>query len=292
MKIYTFERKSRIILQNMKNRIGFITLLITVFVFCSFTSKNSSQKGQKVLIKTTLGDITLKLYNETPQHRDNFIKLVKSKFYDGVLFHRVIADFMIQGGDPKSKTAAQNDTLGDGDVGYSVPAEFRTPKIYHKYGALAAAREGDNVNPQKASSGCQFYIVVGKKFTDKDLDLMQLNRKQKIRSQLFQKIMNEKQAEAESYKQNNEIKKLESLKDSVMHKLQNEMDADSSYIFTPEQRETYKTIGGTPHLDGNYTVFGEVLVGMDVVEKISKVKTNNLDRPIEDVKVIKMKLIR
>lgn len=233
----------------MKRNILLLALPI-LFLGCTVT-KNLPQKEQKVLIQTTAGDITVKLYNETPLHRDNFIKLVKSKFYDGVLFHRVIEKFMIQGGDPKSKTAAVKDTLGNGDVGYTVPAEFRTPKIYHKQGALAAAREGDNSNPKKASSGCQFYIVAGKKFTDAELDKMQASKIAK-------------------YGNAN----------------------DSTYKFSPKARADYKTIGGTPHLDGNYTVFGEVLTGMDVVEKISKVKTNKLDRPQEDVKVIKMRLIK
>ena len=232
----------------------FILLSVSLLMAGCFTSKNLSpkeQKEQKVLIQTTAGDITVKLYNETPRHRDNFIKLVKSKFYDGVLFHRVINQFMIQGGDPKSKTAAAKDTLGSGDVGYTVPAEFRTPKIYHKQGALAAARQGDNENPKKASSGCQFYIVTGKKFADAELDKMQAGKIAK-------------------YGHAN----------------------DSTYKFSPAARADYKTIGGTPHLDGNYTVFGEVLTGMDVVEKIAKAKTNKLDRPLENVKVIRMRLVK
>lgn len=230
----------------MKRIILPILIVISLlFLSCSVT-KTVSKKEQKVLIETTAGNIVVKLYNETPLHRDNFIKLVKSKFYDGLLFHRVIADFMIQGGDPDSKKAQSNAMLGNGDVGYTIPAEFRTPEIFHKKGVLAAAREGDDVNPEKASSGCQFYIVVGKVFTDKDLNALQ-TKKQK---------------------------------------------QDSTFVYTEKQRETYKTIGGTPHLDGNYTVFGEVVKGMDVVEKISKVKTNSADRPIEDVRIIKMKLIK
>ncbi len=213
--------------------------------------KFGKQKEQKVLIQTTEGDITLKLYNETPLHRDNFIKLVKAKTYNGVLFHRVIKEFMIQGGDPNSKTAAPDAMLGDGDVGYTVPAEFRTPAIYHKYGVLAAAREGDDSNPEKASSGCQFYIVVGKKFTDEQLDKLQ-------------------ERNIARYGHAN----------------------DSTYKFSAQARRDYKTVGGTPHLDGNYTVYGEVLKGMDVVEKISKVETNNHDRPKKDIRIKRMKLVR
>jgi peptidyl-prolyl cis-trans isomerase B (cyclophilin B) len=202
------------------------------------------KKEQKILIRTTEGDITLKLYNETPLHRDNFIKLVRSGFYDGTNFHRVISEFMIQGGDTSLKENTPN-------IDYTIPAEIRTPAIYHKYGVLAAARLGDDINPEKTSSGHQFYIVVGKKFTDEQLDVMQAD-----------KIVRFGHAN------------------------------DSTYKFNAQAREDYKTIGGTPHLDGNYTVFGEVLKGMDVVERISKVETNEQDRPIEEVRILKMRLVR
>lgn len=228
-----------------------IFLFACTLMFSCSSLKSGKQKEQKVLIQTTEGDITLKLYNETPLHRDNFIKLVKAKTYDGVLFHRVIKEFMIQGGDPTSKKASPEAMLGDGDVGYTVPAEFRTPAIYHKYGVLAAAREGDDVNPQKASSGCQFYIVVGKKFTDEQLDKMQ-------------------EGKITRYGHAN----------------------DSTYKFSKQAREDYKTIGGTPHLDGNYTVYGEVLKGMDVAERISKVETNKQDRPVKNIRIKKIRLIR
>lgn len=234
----------------LNSKIFFLLLASFVLVSCSLL-KQGKQKEQKVLIQTTEGDITLKLYNETPLHRDNFIRLVKAKTYNGVLFHRVIETFMIQGGDPTSKTAAPDVMLGDGDVGYTVPAEFRTPAIYHKYGVLAAAREGDESNPEKASSGCQFYIVVGKKFTDEQLDKLQ-------------------ESKIARYGHAN----------------------DSTYKFSPRARRDYKTIGGTPHLDGNYTVYGEVLKGMDVVERISKVETNDEDRPVKDIRIIRMKLVR
>lgn len=158
----------------MKTISKILLLLLTASIVLSCSSQRlGKQKEQKVLIQTTEGDITLKLYNETPLHRDNFIRVVKAKTYNGVLFHRVIKEFMIQGGDPDSKTAALDAMLGEGDVGYTVPAEFRTPAIYHKYGVLAAAREGYESNPEKASSGCQFYIVVGKKFTNEQLDKLQ-----------------------------------------------------------------------------------------------------------------------
>ena len=230
-------------------------LLITTLILFGLSScailNLGKQKEQKMKIETTEGDITLKLYNETPLHRDNFIRLVKSKFYDGVLFHRVIDQFMIQGGDPNSKDAMPGKMLGDGDVGYTIPAEFRTPQLYHKRGVLAAAREGDDVNPEKASSGCQFYIVVGKQFTNEQLDEMEVSQ----------------------------IKKYGHAN-------------DSTYKFSEQARTDYTTIGGTPHLDGNYTVFGEILTGMDVVDRIAQARTNRVDRPIEDIRIHKMRLIR
>lgn len=229
-------------------------VLITLFILFAVSScgilNPNKQKERKMKIETTEGDITLKLYNETPLHRDNFIKLVKSKFYDGVLFHRAIDEFMIQAGDPNSKDAMPGKMLGDGDVGYTIPAEFKTPQLYHKRGVLAAAREGDDENPEKASSGCQFYIVVGNQFTDEHLDEMEASKLRKY-----------------------------------------EHANDSTYKFSEQARTDYKTIGGTPHLDGNYTVFGEVLTGLDVVDKIAQTRTNRDDRPIEDIRIIKIRMI-
>lgn len=236
----------------MKNSIKISVIVCTVGLLASCSIlRFGTRKAQKVRIETSVGNIVVQLYDETPLHRDNFIKLVKAKFYDGVLFHRVIDHFMIQGGDPDSKTAVPGQLLGEGDVGYRIPAEFRTPTIYHKRGVLAAAREGDNENPEKASSGCQFYIVVGKTFSDEQLDKMQAEK----------------------------IKKY------------GHAD-DSTYIFSAQARNDYKTIGGTPHLDGNYTVYGEVLSGMDVLEKIAKTPTDNNDRPKDDIRIITMRLIR
>ena len=236
----------------MKNIKKLLIATLILFIVSSCGVLNlGKQKEQKMKIETTAGDITLRLYDETPLHRDNFIKLVKSKFYDGVLFHRVIDQFMIQGGDPNSKDAMPGKIIGDGDVGYTIPAEFRTPQLYHKRGVLAAAREGDDENPEKASSGCQFYIVVGKQFTNEDLDEMEASKIDK-------------------------------------HGHAN----DSTYKFSEQARTDYTTIGGTPHLDGNYTVFGEVLTGMDVVDKIAQTRTNRTDRPREDIKIVKIRLIR
>ena len=196
---------------------------------------------------TTAGVVDMKLYDETPAHRDNFVKLVKNQQYDSLLFHRVIKDFMIQGGDPASKNAVPGELLGEGDLGYTVEAEFMPDLHYHRRGALAAAREGDDVNPSKASSACQFYIVWGKVYTKEQLE-----------------------SYMEWYKQR----------------------TGKELNVTPEQFEAYTTVGGTPHLDGGYTVFGEVVKGLEVIEAIQNVKCDGNDRPLRDVRIIKMELVK
>ncbi|MGK2864224.1 MAG: peptidylprolyl isomerase [Chitinophagaceae bacterium] len=202
-------------------------------------------RKKDVLLQTNMGDITIRLSDSTPLHRDNFLKLVKQGFYDSLLFHRVIADFMIQSGDPESKNAPAGKPLGNGGPGYTVPAEFRE-SLFHKKGVLAAARQGDNVNPSKASSGSQFYIVQGKTFSGSGLDSIEKFR------------LNGKKIPA-------------------------------------KQREAYKTIGGTPHLDEGYTVFGEIIDGLNVPDKIAAVPTSHAadrDRPLQDVMIVKVKLIK
>ncbi len=197
------------------------------------------ETNYRVKITTNVGAIVIKLYNETPLHRDNFMKLAEEGYYDGTLFHRVIKQFMIQGGDPNSKNAQAGQPLGGGGPGYTIQAEI-VQGLFHKKGALAAARMGDNVNPERRSSGSQFYLVQGRVFTPQELDNIEMQ---------------------------------------------------SRKAFTPEQRIAYTTIGGTPHLDGAYTVFGEVIEGLDVVEKISLVATGPGDRPIEDV-VMKVEVLK
>ena len=231
----------------MKYWIG--ALLSSLIVFSASAQKDSTikKKDRKrdVLMQTTMGDMVIRLSDSTPLHRDNFLKLVKVGFYDSLLFHRVIKYFMIQGGDPNSKRAEAGKPLGDGSPGYTVPAEFRKT-LFHKKGALAAARMGDNVNPTKESSGSQFYIAQGKVFSDAGLDSIETFR------------LNGRKIPA-------------------------------------EQREVYKTIGGVPHLDQGYTVYGEVVKGLDVLDKIAAVQTSrgqDRDRPLQDVRIIKAKLIK
>ncbi len=216
-------------------------LLLFVVVACG------TQKNMKVRMHTTAGIIEMCLYNETPGHRDNFLKLVEEQRFDSLLFHRVIKDFMIQGGDPTSKNAPTGALLGDGDLGYTIEAEFMPEKHFHRRGVLAAAREGDMVNPTKASSASQFYIVWGKVYTKDEL-----------------------QAYKEYYKR----------------RLGKELQ------LTPEQETAYTTVGGSPHLDGEYTVFGEVVNGLEVVENIQNVKCDENDRPIEDVRILKVEIIK
>lgn len=205
------------------------------------------KRQAEITFETSKGDIVVTLYNDTPIHRDNFIRNVKAGIYDGVLFHRCIRNFMIQSGDPTSKNARPGEKLGEGDEKPSdrLTAEFRMPNHFHRRGVLAAAREGDDYNPEKKSSSQQFYIVTGRTFSDEELDA-QLQRVRKM--------------------------------------------TGTDDIWTPEIREAYRTVGGAPHLDGSYTVFGEVKKGMDVVDSIQTVATDTFDRPIEDIRIIRARV--
>ena len=251
----------------------------------------TSEKETKLKIETSAGDITVKLYNETPKHRDNFIKLVEDGTYEGTLFHRVIKDFMIQAGDPESKKAPKGKMLGAGDVGYTVPAEFVYPKYFHKKGALSAARQGDEVNPDKASSGCQFYIVTGKVYNDSTLLGMEQQMNQMRLNNAFNALAQKHMKEIYKMRKNNDQDGLMDLQDSLIAQAEAQVAKEPEFKFTPEQVKAYTTVGGTPHLDGAYTVFGEVLEGMDIVDKIQKVKTDRNDRPEEDVVIKKVTVI-
>lgn len=221
----------------------FTFFLLSFLIACSATRNNTTSKipGTRIKLTTDSGIIVLRLYNQTPLHRNNFIKLVKQHYFDSLLFHRVIKNFMIQGGDPNSRNAPPKIQLGNGGPGYTIPSEFDST-LFHKKGALAAAREGDNSNPKKESSGSQFYIVQGKIFTDAGLDSVETFR-------------------------------LKGRKLPIAH------------------REVYKTIGGAPHLDMNYTVFGEVESGLDVVDKIAGTARDSSNRPLTDIRM-KMKITR
>lgn len=224
----------------MNIKIAFISLLL---VACAHVM---AQDRAEVELQTTEGNIRIALFNETPQHRDNFMKLVRMQFYDSLLIHRVIKDFMIQGGDLQSRHAKPGQLLGIGELDYTQEPEFRLPQIYHRRGMVAAARESDRVNPERRSGAAQFYIVWGKVYDDKRLA-----------------------------------------------KVQERLDSatNGQVKLTPEMIETYKTVGGTPHLDGQYTVFGEVTQGLDIVERIQQVETDKNDRPINDIRILSVKIL-
>ncbi len=279
----------------VKFKLLVFTFLI-IFISSCTAQKKDSHPGVKVKIKTTAGDIIIKLYDETPLHQKNFIKLVNEKYFDGTLFHRVIKDFMIQAGDPNSRTAVKGQQLGSGGPEYTINAEFN-PVLFHKKGALSAARTGDEVNPGKASSGSQFYIVQGK--TYKEEELLQLEKQLGMGSivplirEYIQKpenasIMEKIQAKQQAGDQTG----FNSIIDSVTAIVKAQHPELKEFKYTEEQKTVYKTIGGTPFLDMNYTVFGEVIEGLDIVDKIALVKTDESDRPIEDLKIISMEIIK
>lgn len=250
----------------------------------------TDNKMTKVKLETTLGDIVVELYNETPQHRDNFIKLVKEGYYNGVLFHRVIKDFMIQTGDGNSKNAGPETTLGDGDPGYTIEAEFVYPKYFHKRGALAAARTPDQMNPERRSSGSQFYIVTGKIFSSEVLKQMAQNKAKRVKEETVVRLVTENSAKIKQLQENQDNASLMALQNEIIQQAQ--ARADSLTKLTDEQMDAYTSIGGTPHLDGEYTVFGEVVSGMDVVDKIQNTTTGRNDRPTVDIKIVKATIVK
>ena len=238
------------------------------------------------------GKIRFKLFPEVaPKGVDNFVKLAQSGYYDGKTIHRVIKDFMIQAGDPDSKNAPKGKMLGAGDVGYTIPAEFVYPKYFHKKGALSAARQGDNVNPEKESSGCQFYIVTGKVYNDTTLLGMENQMNQNRLTTVFNALAQKHMKEIYKMRKANDENGLYDLQEKLFAQAQEMAAKEPEFHFTPEQIEAYTTVGGTPHLDGEYTVFGEVVKGMDIVDKIQQVKTDRSDRPEEDVKITKVTIL-
>jgi len=270
-----------------------IVTLNSCFLKSTSETKDVKSNGKVALISTKYGDMEVLLYDKTPLHRDNFIKLSNQGFYDSLLFHRVIKNFMIQGGDPESKNAPANKMLGNGGPGYTIPAEFDTSLI-HKKGVLAAAREGDNINPEKRSSGSQFYIVQGTTFFDSQLNQME----QRINLQAKQNYIKNYITNNPSVK--SKLDSLQKIRDragiskfvSGIEKSEKaNIDAVAGFKYSAKQREIYKTIGGTPHLDGAYTVFGEVIKGMNVIDSIAVVKTGKADRPIEDI-IFSIKILK
>ena len=216
--------------------------LLSLLMLSLWMAMPSCGQSRKVLLETTMGNIRIALSDLTPIHRDNFVRMVNEHFYDSLLFHRVIRNFMIQAGDPESRHAEPGTSLGEGDAGFTLEPEMRVPQLYHRRGMVAMAREGDDVNPTRRSSGSHFYIVWGKTYSTKDLEAVQL--------------------------------RLDSLTDGTVK-------------MTPEMLQAYRRTGGTPHLDGEYTVFGEVIEGLDVVGRIMRVFTDDYDRPVDDVRIVR-----
>ena len=272
------------------NKIHLQTIILSLYLVLMIkTGLSQTYSKETILISTEFGNMKIKLFNETPKHRDNFLKLVREHFYDSLLFHRVIQDFMIQGGDPDSKHAEPAKLLGDGDLKYTIPAEFVTT-LCHKKGMLCAARNGDDVNPEKSSSACQFYIVQGKVRTDEDLIAYEKRINKSLITKLKEDILNK--TENKSLKEKIDAFKKEQNNDSLMvyFKIVNKL-VDEEYTKTPhysfptEHRNIYKTIGGTPHLDSQYTIFGEVIEGLGVIDKIAAVGKNKDDRPLIDIRM-------
>lgn len=237
----------------------------------------------RLKIKTTEGDILVKLYDETPQHRDNFIKLATEGYYDGMLFHRVIKDFMIQGGDPDSKGAPKGKMLGSGGPAYTLPAEMIYPQLFHKRGALSAARLGDEVNPKRESSGSQFYIVWGKTYKPSELKQMERQMEMQQEQTIFNELTKAHHDEIMNLRRSRDREGLQVLQDQLIEETKMRCKTMGKPTFTPEQVEAYTTLGGTPFLDNQYTVFGEVEQGLDVVERIQNCDTMRGDRPKVDI---------
>jgi len=265
----------------MKSIILFIVItLFTLVISCGGSSKIS--EDSIVSIKTDFGEIKVKLYEDTPKHRDNFIKLVNEGFYTDLLFHRVMSNFMIQGGDPNSRNSEPGAMLGSGGPGYTIPAEIN-PKYFHKKGALAAARLGGSRNPEKNSSGSQFYIVQGRVFRPGELDTMEMAMNKQQKDLMMREYFESSKQKLEECKEKNDKAGFDILVAEIRAEVDSVYEAGPQIKLSKEQREAYSTIGGYPSLDGDYTVFGEVVQGLDVLDKIAAVEVNKSNRPLQDV---------
>ena len=263
------------------------TFLILAVIFissCSFSQNKPAPEGPMVLIQTKYGDMKVVLYNETPLHRDNFMKLTKEGVFDSLIFHRVIKGFMVQGGDPNSKRATKDQVLGDGDLNYTVPAEI-IPGIIHKKGVIAAARNGDEVNPERRSSATQFYLAQGKVYKLDDIPTLEQNLNSRAAESLFQKMKSEKIDTLMLFQMARNMEGYNKLLDKLKQNAIRETEKNPLKL-TKQQIETYTTLGGIPHLDGAYTVFGEVLDGMAVIDSIAAQPTGANDRPLENIRMM------
>lgn len=264
-------------------------LSISIIVLVTGCAQKNDKRDFVVTIKTSEGAMIAILYDDTPKHKENFVKLAKEGFYDNLIFHRVISDFMIQGGDPNSKNAVQGQALGTGGPGYTIPAEFN-PNFFHHKGALSAARLGDQQNPLMASNGSQFYVVQGRKYAPEELNQLQesvqFNKKnQALREVLFmpefegdRMLVMQKQQEGDGEWLNSFFTNCDTL-------IKKGKPDYYPFSFNDEQKSVYQNLGGAPHLDGGYTVFGQIIKGLDVIDKIAGVQKDGTDRPVKDIRM-------
>lgn len=268
----------------MKNLL-FIALTLLV-IACQ-----SSKTDVTLLMKTSKGDMKIKLYDKTPQHRDNFIKLAEQGYYDSLLFHRVINQFMVQAGDPDSKNAPAGVQLGNGGPGYTIEAEFNYPTLFHKKGALAAARTGDKINPEKRSSGSQFYIVQGKIYNDEQFTEVERRLKSMKRKSIYYQTIEQYKDTLNKFRESGNQAAIMDLQIKIEEQVEKKVASLPAISIPDSIKQVYRTIGGVPHLDGNYTVFGEVIEGLEIIDAIADVETNEYDRPNEDVYILSIKIL-
>ncbi len=263
-------------------KIVLLSVVISMFIVsCQFDSSKKKTKDQLYKIETEYGNMIFKLYDATPLHKENFIKLIEQGYFDDLLFHRVIDGFMIQGGDPNSRNAEEGIMLGNGGPGYTIPAEF-DDTIFHKRGVIAAARKGDDENPEMRSAGSQFYIVHGKVFTDEDIEKVE----DRINASKLEKLTSKyiEEAKNEAYNTGGIID-YQIILPEARKKAEEEFKSEGYFKIPENKLKVYQTLGGTPHLDNAYTVFGEVIEGLEVIDKIALAQTDERDRPVKDIKM-------
>jgi cyclophilin family peptidyl-prolyl cis-trans isomerase len=268
---------------NMKTNFLVLSVLMLVMVLSCGNTRKTGENGTMVLITTDFGSMKVKLYDETPLHRDNFLKLAGEGYYNDLLFHRVIKEFMLQGGDPDSRGASASKRLGGGGPSYQVDAEIK-PEFFHKRGALAAARQGDNVNPERKSSGSQFYIVHGKVHSPEELTQMEEQQKMRAVRQELMTLYRQNQALVSRWQQESKTDSINALMVSLQEQAEQNANV-AQFQISEERRAAYTSIGGTPFLDGSYTVFGEVVEGFEVIDSIANQQIGQADRPLHDIKM-------
>ena len=268
--------------------LGFVITLLPLKLMA--IDNNGGASDVLVEMTTTEGPVKLRLYGDTPLHLENFVKLAREGYYDWVLFHRVIKDFMVQTGDPDSRDAVAGKLLGMGGPGYTVPAEIRYPRYFHRRGALAAARQADSINPERSSSGSQFYIVTGQKFTRGQLDKMEMDLIRNQKQAIINSLLAANRDTIMTLRRNRDQAGLQELQDKLNAEAR-KIASETELGFSPAQVSAYTTVGGAPHLDGQYTVFGCVEEGYDVIDRIQQCEVDRNNRPVEDIKVVSVKVL-